>query len=673
MRLLLRAVVALGLLGGLLTLATPASATPYTVSNGTEYAAALAAASGNNTGSHTITLDADVTVTADPVYSGAYPLTIDGDGFTLSGGGAQRILRTTGMTPPAITIRDIVVRDGFSTTGGGAVITQGPVTVADAVFVNNRSVGAGVQVGGAISSGTPTVITSSYFSANEAQGTMNTNGGAVVVGGDSASLTITDSTFRDNAATSSTASATAGAAYSVGTLTATRSVFAVNVANGANGANGGALYASDSVTLHASVADGNLVSGGPGGAGGGAVYGFDGVTLTDSSLTDNDVIGSGGTVAGSAATTQGSLSITDSTVAGNVATGGTRDGALAAGVLSAVHTTVARNSGNPANVWVDESISGDSLAIGQPSGGPNCEASEPSATTDSLADDASCDLPLATAPLALGPPRNNGGPVVGDENDAWGLGTLYPLAGSAVVDHEPTGACNGDLLDQRGEARPFGDGCEAGAIEQVYEPHDFGDVPPWVEDTVRWLASEDVTDPSLMVGLTPTTFGPSAPITRAQVVRLLYRLHEEPDPLAYSPHPFTDVPPWVEDAVRWAYGEGIVTGETPTTFVPNDPITRAQVVRMVYRIAGSPDVSGIDPHPFTDVPAWVEEAVRWAANPDNPLPIVTGETPTLFRPSEDITRAQVGRMVYRLALTPAAWEDPDDAPRTVPFRVGGFA
>ena len=100
----------------------------------------------------------------------------------------------------------------------------------------------------------------------------------------------------------------------------------------------------------------------------------------------------------------------------------------------------------------------------------------------------------------------------------------------------------------------------------------------------------------------------------------------------------------------------------------NDPITRGQVVRMVYRVAGSPPVAGIDPPPFDDVPAWVADAIRWAANPDNPLPLVTGETPTQFNAEEDITRGQVARMVWRLAITPEAWLDPSSAPSTVPFR-----
>jgi hypothetical protein len=657
-------------LAGTVLVADPASATVFTVSDSAEYVAALTAASGDTSGAHTIVLDANVTVAATPVYAGTQALTIDGDGFTLSGGDTRRVLQVNGASPPAVTIQDIVVRDGFSATSGGAVTTLGPVTVTDAQFLDNRAAGPSVVVGGAMVTGTPTVITDSYFSANQAEGAMNTNGGAVVTNGASASLSITDSTFVDNSATSTTASATAGAAYSVGSVTATRSVFADNVATGANGAAGGALYGSNSVTLLTSVVDGNEASGGPGGGHGGGAYGNGSVTITDSSLTGNEVTGTGGIVEGAAAATEGSLGMTDSTVAGNEATGGTADAALAADVVSATHATISGNTGTPANVRTRDLLLLAASVIGQPEGGVNCSITNPSTASHSSVDDSSCGLPVSSVPVALGPPRDNGGPLVGDEHDAWEMATVFPLAGSPVSDVQ-VGTC-GDLLDQRGEARPFGPGCDAGAIEGVYGPHGFGDVPAWVEDAVRWLASEDVSEPSLMVGLSSGGFGPSTPITRAQVVRLLSRLSDEPDPLAYGPHPFTDVPAWVEDAVRWASGEGIVTGETPTTFAPNDAITRGQVVRMVYRVAGSPDVSGIDPHPFSDVPNWVEEAVRWAANTDNPLPIVTGETPTLFRPTEDITRAQVGRMVYRLALTPGAWEDPGEAPRTVPFQVGGF-
>jgi len=107
----------------------------------------------------------------------------------------------------------------------------------------------------------------------------------------------------------------------------------------------------------------------------------------------------------------------------------------------------------------------------------------------------------------------------------------------------------------------------------------------------------------------------------------------------------------------------LMTGITATTFVPNDPITRAQVVRMLYRAEGAPNVDSYPPHGFTDVPPWVEDAVRWAKGED----IVSGITPTTFVPNAPITRAQVARLTWRLAITPEAWASPNGAPETVPF------
>jgi hypothetical protein len=130
-----------------------------------------------------------------------------------------------------------------------------------------------------------------------------------------------------------------------------------------------------------------------------------------------------------------------------------------------------------------------------------------------------------------------------------------------------------------------------------------------------------------------------------------------------------DVPEWVEDAVRWAIAEGIATGYPNNTFRPNLDITRAQVVRMKYRLAGSPDVSGLPPHGFPDSSGWFDDALTWAANSDLPLPLITGYPNNTFRPNLSITRAQVARMDYRLAITPEAWADPDEAPDTLPFRA----
>jgi hypothetical protein len=127
-------------------------------------------------------------------------------------------------------------------------------------------------------------------------------------------------------------------------------------------------------------------------------------------------------------------------------------------------------------------------------------------------------------------------------------------------------------------------------------------------------------------------------------------------------HGLSDVPPWVEDAVTWAAhdpdGDGplepVIAGFRDGTFRPDDPITRAQVVRLLYRHAGSPEVGGLPPHGLGDVPPWVEDAVRWAVNdPSGPgLPVMTGYPDDTFRPDLAITRAAVTRALYRFDQRP---------------------
>ena len=70
---------------------------------------------------------------------------------------------------------------------------------------------------------------------------------------------------------------------------------------------------------------------------------------------------------------------------------------------------------------------------------------------------------------------------------------------------------------------------------------------------------------------------------------------------AETPLPFTDVTEgdWFYDAVRYAYETGLMDGVGDSLFAPNSETTRAQLVTILYRLAGQPAVSG--DLPFTDV------------------------------------------------------------------------
>ncbi len=172
--------------------------------------------------------------------------------------------------------------------------------------------------------------------------------------------------------------------------------------------------------------------------------------------------------------------------------------------------------------------------------------------------------------------------------------------------------------------------------------HPFSDVPAWVTEAVAWAYCGPY-----MTGYANNTFRGDLDITRAQVARLLYRVAGSPDVGPLDPHGLTDVPAWVEEPVRWLLHHDYATGYPNDTFRPNRPISRGQVTRMLYRIAGSP--GGSPANTFTDVPPWVSAAVDWIVDPTNvpPGPYATGYGNNTYRPNLAITRAQVTRMTCR--------------------------
>ena len=94
-------------------------------------------------------------------------------------------------------------------------------------------------------------------------------------------------------------------------------------------------------------------------------------------------------------------------------------------------------------------------------------------------------------------------------------------------------------------------------------------------------------------------------------------------------------------AIHWAHNESLVTGSNGK-FNPGGKMTRAQFVLVLYRLAGSPAVSGS--HSFGDVPASsiASDAITWASQNN----IVTGQAGN-FNPSSSISRAQLVLMLHR--------------------------
>ncbi len=112
--------------------------------------------------------------------------------------------------------------------------------------------------------------------------------------------------------------------------------------------------------------------------------------------------------------------------------------------------------------------------------------------------------------------------------------------------------------------------------------------------------------------------------------------------------PFADVSgsDWFYNDVRYVYEKGIMDGTGADRFSPNAPLTRAMIVTILYRMAGSPSVSGSSD--FTDVAAgkWFAKAVAWAAANG----IVNGYGDSLFGPNDPVTREQLAAILYRYAV-----------------------
>lgn len=119
------------------------------------------------------------------------------------------------------------------------------------------------------------------------------------------------------------------------------------------------------------------------------------------------------------------------------------------------------------------------------------------------------------------------------------------------------------------------------------------------------------------------------------------------DPEQRKGLPFTDVQEsgWFYDAVAYVYGNGLMNGMTDTAFAPGVTMTRGMLVTILYRMAGSPSVSGAAG--FGDVPAgaYYADAVAWAAANG----IVTGYDADTFAPDAPITREQLAAILYRCA------------------------
>jgi hypothetical protein len=146
-------------------------------------------------------------------------------------------------------------------------------------------------------------------------------------------------------------------------------------------------------------------------------------------------------------------------------------------------------------------------------------------------------------------------------------------------------------------------------------------------------------------GTSKTKFSPYKTCTREQVVTFLWRAKGCPEPTGTN-NPFKDVPAdaYYTKAVLWAVENGITNGNSKTKFGVGDPCTRGQVVTFLWRAEGEPEPTSAA-NPFKDVSEtdYFYKAVLWAVENG----ITNGTSKTKFSPAKTCTRGEVVTFLYR--------------------------
>jgi beta-glucanase (GH16 family) len=311
----------------------------------------------------------------------ARSLTIDGTdapGLTLSGGGTVRVFTINPYV--AATIHQLTIADGYGFELAGAVLNNGTLTLDHVTIAGSRVTTSGQDFW---------------------------KGGAGIYNGSGSTLTVRNSTIRDNHT---------------------------------EGADGGGIYAffDTLLTIENSTISGNTASNVAGG-----IRTLGDATIVNSTISGNAALGWHG---GAIFHTDGTMTIVHSTIADNSAPAGGQSGVFVGTFTDSSPRLVLTNSIVAGNL-------GSQCFVGRFGAGEVTLASG----GHNLASDASCNLMASgdqpnTDPR-IGPLADNGGPTL----------THALLAGSPAIDAADMSVC--PATDQRGVQRPQGAGCDIGAYE----------------------------------------------------------------------------------------------------------------------------------------------------------------------------------------------------------------
>jgi hypothetical protein len=179
----------------------------------------------------------------------------------------------------------------------------------------------------------------------------------------------------------------------------------------------------------------------------------------------------------------------------------------------------------------------------------------------------------------------------------------------------------------------------------------FADMPAYTNWAHKGL--DYCIQNGILNGTSATTIAPNGTTTRAQLVTMLYR--QAGSPKAAKSSPFTDVTDsWSVDAINWAFEKGVVNGTSPTTFSPNDAITRQDMATILYNYTKNVldldvyDTADLTGYPdYSSISDYARTPLSWAVAQGLILGVGNSNGVDTLQPKGDAPRAQTATIIMR--------------------------
>ncbi len=160
----------------------------------------------------------------------------------------------------------------------------------------------------------------------------------------------------------------------------------------------------------------------------------------------------------------------------------------------------------------------------------------------------------------------------------------------------------------------------------------------WAKDYIENLLKMNVVS-----GYDDATYRPDENVTRAEFVKMVTGLFGVKEETTVR---FTDVnnDAWYAESVSNAVGAGLITGYD-SKFMPDDFITRQDVAVIIYRLEGVSGLDNVSVYEYgdkTEISDYAAEAVKYLTETG----IINGDN-GMFRPNENITRAEAAAIIWR--------------------------